>query len=43
MSITNGTPKRRGFFLSVLLRGVVLSGFESNMPIVGNTSVMKSP
>jgi len=34
--ITNGTPKRRGFFLSVLLRGVALSGFESNAPMVRN-------
>lgn len=30
MIITNDAPKRRGFRLSVLLRGVALSGFESN-------------
>ena len=33
MITTNGTPKRRGFLLSVLLRGGALSGFESNTPI----------
>ena len=33
MIITNDAPKRRGFFLSVPLRGAVLSGFESNTPM----------
>jgi hypothetical protein len=29
----NGTPDRRGFFLSVFLSGGELSGVESNTPI----------
>lgn len=33
MIIMNGTPNRRGFFLSLLLSSVVLSGFESNTPM----------
>ena len=37
MIITNGTPNRRGFLLSVLLRGAVLSGFESNAPMAKAT------
>lgn len=42
MIITNGTPNRRGFFLSVVLRGVVLSGLESNTPMTtSNTSQMR--
>ena len=40
MIITNGTPKRMGFFLRVLLRGVVLSGLESNAPMTGATRVV---
>ena len=42
MIITNGTPNRRGFLRSVLLRGVMLSGLESNTPMTASdTSWMK--
>jgi hypothetical protein len=46
MITTNGTPKRRGLFRSLPLRGVVLSGFESNRTMTSaykNTMAMRSP